>query len=363
MAADIASALASWSTTEGSNSPSGSTAISTNLDDNLRMIQAVVRTLAASSSVSSASSVDLGAEAASVITISGTTTITSFGTVSAGIWKWVVFSGALTLTHNGTSLILPTGANITTAAGDCAMFVSAGSGNWRCLSYLRANGQPLVNSGNFSDGSASAPGIAFSNDSNTGIYRIGADSMGFSTNGTLRLTVDTSAITSTLKAVLPNGTEGAPALSFGDSDSGIYAASANTVSIAAAGVTGFRVDGGSSLNTSFLRLFAAEGIEVDSKFKFGNDPADVPSITAGGGTGATIAGHDQAFVVTAGTGSPTSVTVTFGTAFTTAPVCVATSSQSGLVLHVTPTTTTVQVSANAAISSGTKIHVMCFEYT
>ena len=33
------------------------------------------------------------------------------------------FAGSLTLTHNATSLILPTGANIQTSAGDCAVVV------------------------------------------------------------------------------------------------------------------------------------------------------------------------------------------------------------------------------------------------
>jgi hypothetical protein len=47
MTADVGSTLASWSTTAASNSPSGVTAISGNLDDNLREMQAVVRTLAA----------------------------------------------------------------------------------------------------------------------------------------------------------------------------------------------------------------------------------------------------------------------------------------------------------------------------
>ena len=53
------------------------------------------------------------------------------------------FSDALTLTHNATSLILPTGANITTADGDIACMESLGSGNWSCLFYTRANGAPL----------------------------------------------------------------------------------------------------------------------------------------------------------------------------------------------------------------------------
>jgi hypothetical protein len=55
-----------------------------------------------------------------------------------------VFSGALILTHNATSLILPTGANITTAAGDTAVFLSLGSGNWRCVEYMRASGAALT---------------------------------------------------------------------------------------------------------------------------------------------------------------------------------------------------------------------------
>jgi hypothetical protein len=40
-------------------------------------------------------------------------------------------------------MILPGGADIATAAGDSAEFISLGSGNWMCLSYTRANGAPL----------------------------------------------------------------------------------------------------------------------------------------------------------------------------------------------------------------------------
>jgi hypothetical protein len=53
------------------------------------------------------------------------------------------FDGILTLTHNGTSLILPGSASITTAANDVAGFRSLGSGNWRCEWYQRASGSAL----------------------------------------------------------------------------------------------------------------------------------------------------------------------------------------------------------------------------
>jgi hypothetical protein len=145
--ADIASDLFSWSTTASSNSPSGSTNVGASLDDNLREIQAVVRKGLShfnSVAVASAGTVDLGAQTGNFIIISGVTTITAFGTVSSGIWKVVRFSGALTLTYNGTSLILPGAANITTVAGDVACFLSEGSGNWRCVWYQPIDARPIV---------------------------------------------------------------------------------------------------------------------------------------------------------------------------------------------------------------------------
>lgn len=90
--------------------------------------------------IASAATVNIGAAAANTISISGTTTITAFDTIASGALRRLHFQGALTLTHNGTSLILPTAANITTAAGDMAEFVSLGSGNWRCIGYERSDG-------------------------------------------------------------------------------------------------------------------------------------------------------------------------------------------------------------------------------
>lgn len=80
--------------------------------------------------VASASTCDIGAVKGVCIEITGTTTITSFGT-SAHKLRFIRFSGALTLTHNVTSLILPGGNNITTAAGLTLVARSDGSGNWR----------------------------------------------------------------------------------------------------------------------------------------------------------------------------------------------------------------------------------------
>jgi hypothetical protein len=99
------------------------------------------------SAIASATTTDIGAATGNFVHITGTTTITGLGTVAAGARRVVVFDGALTFTHNATSLILPTGANITTVAGDTATCISEGSGNWRVTSYQRKDGTALASAG------------------------------------------------------------------------------------------------------------------------------------------------------------------------------------------------------------------------
>lgn len=95
-------------------------------------------------SIASAATVNIGAAASNLITITGTTTITAFDTIASGAIRVLTFAGALTFTHNATSLILPGAANITTAAGDVAVMLSLGSGNWKCIAYQRASGKAVA---------------------------------------------------------------------------------------------------------------------------------------------------------------------------------------------------------------------------
>ena len=64
--------------------------------------------------------------------ITSTTAITSFAFSQdkAGRRASIRFNTARTLTHNATSLIIPGGANITTAAGDIMGIRSLGAGNF-----------------------------------------------------------------------------------------------------------------------------------------------------------------------------------------------------------------------------------------
>jgi len=94
--------------------------------------------------VASATTTDIGAALSRNIRITGTTTITDLGTAANGIIRHIRFAAALILTHNGTSLIIPGAANITTAAGDTAIARSLGSGNWIIEQYQKATGRSIV---------------------------------------------------------------------------------------------------------------------------------------------------------------------------------------------------------------------------
>lgn len=95
--------------------------------------------------VASATTTTIWVTDGNFIHITGTTTITSFGTAGqAGDERTIVFDGILTLTHNSTSLILPGAANITTAAGDRAIVRAETTANARVISYVKASGQAVV---------------------------------------------------------------------------------------------------------------------------------------------------------------------------------------------------------------------------
>ena len=93
----------------------------------------------------SATTVDLSTATGNLVHITGTTTITGFGTVQAGARFTLVFDGIVTVTYNATSLILGSAAeNITTAAWDVMVIVSEWGGNWRMESYAKASGLAVV---------------------------------------------------------------------------------------------------------------------------------------------------------------------------------------------------------------------------
>ncbi len=97
--------------------------------------------LASEATLASAATTDLGTAPSLEVNVTGTTAITSFGTAAHAL-RFVRFAGALTLTHNATSLILLGGASRTTAAGDTGLYTSDAAGNWRERAFFRAASNP-----------------------------------------------------------------------------------------------------------------------------------------------------------------------------------------------------------------------------
>ena len=118
---------------------------------------------AAEGTVTAAPTTDLSTSIANRQSVTGNTTITSFGS-GANYYRILRFTGTPLLTYNATSLITPTGANIQAAAGDVATLSSDGSGNWRIISYtpvggsLSASATGLTTSGGYLQGATVSPG-------------------------------------------------------------------------------------------------------------------------------------------------------------------------------------------------------------
>lgn len=112
------------------------------------------------------------------------------------------------------------------------------------------------------NGTAAAPSFTFVNDLDCGIYRISTNTVGFSTAGTLALTLSATQTALFAGAVtVPAGTAGAPGLVVGSATNGLYLAAANSVGIATNGVAAiiFASTGAVSLANTIISGAGAVG--------------------------------------------------------------------------------------------------------
>lgn len=163
-------------------------------------------------SIASAATTDIGAVNSNFLNITGTTTITSLGTNYNGP-RFVRFSGVLTLTYNATTLILPSGQNITTAAGDRAIFVPKGSPSdgWNCVYYEATSTTLKVGRGTLPANTAAV------------IDRLGTGTIPSLTAGTALTLVGASSASSPVYHQLISGTTGVAGVQFGDNDAALRA--------------------------------------------------------------------------------------------------------------------------------------------
>ena len=417
MTADISTDLTSWSTTAASNQPDYSDSVGpSHLADNLRAIQAGVRYQFSSATAASASTVNMASVPQGVVSISGTTTITGLGTVSAGIIKTLIFQGALTFTHNATTLILPGAASITTAAGDVAIMASEGSGNWRCLSYSKASGF-AVSFGAVLSGVGAATGAATIANADYAIrwnwalttasksafifgesaastggsgaqYLVDVKTLTASTAAPFRVNTRQDSRDSILVSRTGDVTVSGPAGSVGAVDVKPGPSGVLTLGEATGGQVRVRGAGGFDLNTSgaagaidvgaqtltlagsTVTISATSSIDLGKDVRLAGqvkmlvlDSASFrPALTSGFGSGATINGTDAACVVTIGTSATAAMVLSWDLAYANAPIVQVCSDQSGITFYASSSTTNCTITASSAMTSGKRLFVTAIGY-
>lgn len=100
-------------------------------------------------------------------------------------------------------------------------------------------------------GLATGPTFSFSGDPNTGMFSAGADSLGFSAGGTVRLTVNTGNITTSVPILVAGGSVSAPGYSFAlDTNVGFYLASGDTLGFVTSGTEWVRINASGAIGLS-----------------------------------------------------------------------------------------------------------------
>jgi hypothetical protein len=155
----------------------------------------------------------------------------------------------------------------------------------------------------FPAGAVGTPAITTTGDTNTGIYFPAADQAAITTGGTARLTVTTAQFTGTLPWRGQNGTAAAPALSAsGDTNTGIFFPAADTIGFAEGGVEVARFNANAQFvaaaGTALLPVITTTG-DVNTGIFF--PAADTIAFTEGGAEAMRI---DSSGNVGIGTSSP-----------------------------------------------------------
>jgi hypothetical protein len=130
------------------------------------------------------------------------------------------------------------------------------------------------------DGSAAAPSLTFSNDPDTGMYRISANQLGFATGGVQRLGIttedfnfSTSSNVNALNFRAENGSVTVPSFTFSsDTDTGIYRANTNVIGFSCAAESQVLITDGTMQFENGNVIRGTDGTASNPMFSFDNDP-------------------------------------------------------------------------------------------
>lgn len=114
-------------------------------------------------------------------------------------------------------------------------------------------------------GSAASPSISFSTDTDTGLYRSSADTLGIAVSGSEAVTIDSSTFTSSKVLSLPDGDASTPSVGFSTAGGiGLYYKTTNTAAFSA--------------NSNDVFIFNSAYIESKQPFRIPDGAEDEPGI-------------------------------------------------------------------------------------
>ena len=181
------------------------------------------------------------------VTITGTTVAATTGTFTSLTGTTFNFASGImaTGTAGAPSLSISGDPNTGIYSPGADQLAIATNGGVQLV--VNSSGQVTLNS----LGTAAAPAYSWIGDPNTGFYRPNADEIAIATNGIQRLTTSNSAISSTLPIDVPLGAVATPSITFsGDLNTGIYSPGADQLAIATNGTQRLTVNSSGNIITT-----------------------------------------------------------------------------------------------------------------
>ena len=237
------------------------------------------------------------------------------GTASASVDSTGITSNGIVAAADGTTLAPAFTFSSETSTGMClpnaARLALCTLGTQRMLVYdLATEIKSTVLA--VENGSALLPSYTFSSNANTGMYRVAANTLGWATGGVQAATLNSSGLLTTVGGVsVPNGTAAAPSITFtSDTDTGVYHSATNAVGLSAGGSAALVADGTTVTLSRPLTLqstggFAAASLAVQSTSASVITPTANVTVTT---ANATVLGN-LCIVLLSGTASGAAATV------------------------------------------------------
>lgn len=355
------------------------------------------------SGAATCASVTLGTDTTGTLALSSLGAATGATTLASGnnhsqVWNWTLTSNSVSALSLGETVAATNGtasagipnqviAKFSTLASSTASPLSVYSQGSHVFSVSSTAAQVLA-----ADGSVTAPTYAFAGASGTGISRSGG-SLIFSIGGTETF----RTVSSTPKALQfsagsndtqpyvydvrkARGTVASPTVITSGDDvwrvTGYgYVGSTNTyqnmaeIRFDSAGTISDATNGiGGEIYFATKKQGANTSVVDRAKF---DQAGHLVTIAGTGntpsmgtcGSSPSVAGTDTAMLVTVGTGgAATSCAVNFGTAWGTAPVCIAQNNTDKVAYSISTSTSAVTITAAAAFTASSKFYVLCTGY-